>query len=83
MTKKEIINTLREMGFKANCKNVLISTYEEKGYITVIQNKTEMYIVTKEMIENRIELLNSRKKDNQKIIAKLQRKIRKMEKEGK
>lgn len=38
---------------------------------------------TKEMIENRIELLNSRKKDNQKIIAKLQRKIRKMEKEGK
>ena len=31
MTKKEIINTLREMGFKANCKNVLISTYEEKG----------------------------------------------------
>ena len=38
---------------------------------------------TKEMIENRIELLNSRKKDNQKIIAKLQRKIRKREKEGK
>lgn len=38
---------------------------------------------TKEMIENRIELLNSRKKDNQKIITKLQRKIRKMEKEGK
>ena len=38
---------------------------------------------TKEMIENRIELLNSRKKDNQKIIVKLQRKIRKMEKEGK
>ena len=34
MTKKEIINTLREMGFKANYKNVLISTYEEKGYIT-------------------------------------------------
>lgn len=37
----------------------------------------------KEMIENRIELLNARKKDNQKIITKLQRKIRKMEKEGK
>ena len=41
MTKKEIINTLREMGFKANYKNVLISTY------------TEMYIVTKEMLENK------------------------------
>ena len=53
MTKKEIINTLREMGFKANYRNVLISTYEEKGYITVIQNKTEMYIVTKEMLENK------------------------------
>ena len=53
MTNKEIINTLREMGFKANYKNVLISTYEEKGYITVIQNKTEMYIVTKEMLKNK------------------------------
>lgn len=38
---------------------------------------------TKEMIENRIELLNSRKKDNQKIITKLQRELRRMEKEGK
>ena len=37
---------------------------------------------TKEMIENRIELLNSRKKDNQKIITKLQRELRRMEKEG-
>ena len=37
---------------------------------------------TKEMIENRIELLNSRKKDNQKIVAKLQRELRRMEREG-
>lgn len=37
---------------------------------------------TKEMIENRIELLNSRKKDNQKIVAKLQRELRRINKEG-
>ena len=38
---------------------------------------------TKEMIENRIELLEARKKDNQKIVAKLQRELRRMEREGK
>lgn len=53
MTKKAIINTLREMGFKANYKNVIESTYEKKGYVTVIQNGTEMYMVTKEMLENK------------------------------
>lgn len=38
---------------------------------------------TKEMIENRIKLLESRKKDNYKIIMKLQRELRRMEREGK
>ena len=39
---------------------------------------------TKEMIQNRIELLESRtQKDNGNIIKKLQRELRRMEKEGK
>ena len=38
---------------------------------------------TKEMIENRIKLLESRRKDNYKIVTKLQRELRRMEKEGK
>lgn len=38
---------------------------------------------TKEMIQNRIELLESRtQKDNSNIVKKLQRELRRMEREG-
>lgn len=52
MTKKTIIETLRKMGFKANYKNVITNLLDVKGYVLVIQNKTEMHIVTKAMLEN-------------------------------
>lgn len=42
-----------------------------------MQNKTT------EMLKSRIELLTARPKENQRIINKLVRQIRKMEKEGK
>lgn len=41
-----------------------------------------MLIKTKEMIQSRIELLQARPKENQKIITKLEREIRRMEKKG-
>ena len=45
MTKKAIIQRLREMGYKANNRNVLTDTFEAKNYVLVIQNGTEIYKV--------------------------------------
>lgn len=42
-----------------------------------------MQNTTVNMLKTRIELLTARPKDNQKIIDKLVRRVRKMEKEGK
>ena len=44
-TKKQIIQRLRELGYRTNSKNVLISTFETKNYVTVIQNGSELYKV--------------------------------------
>ena len=33
MTKKEIITRLREMGYKTNYKNTLVTMFEAKGYV--------------------------------------------------
>lgn len=42
-----------------------------------------MQNTTVDMLKSRIELLTARPKDNQRIIDKLVRQVRKMEKEGK
>lgn len=50
MTKKAIIQRLREMGYKANNKNTLVTMFESKNYVVVIQNGNEVYKVPRSVL---------------------------------